>query len=130
MSRKLHTDLSKRERQIMDIVYRMRNASAKEIQEKIPDPPGYSTIRKLLNILENKGFLRHIKTGPRYIYSPTIPRKKVMRSALRQILETYFDNSVEDAVSALIELKSGGLSDQEFNNLISHIEKTRESGEQ
>jgi predicted transcriptional regulator len=113
----------------MDIVYRMRNASAKEIQEKIPDPPGYSTIRKLLNILENKGFLKHIKVGPRYIYLPTISRKKAMRSALRQMLETYFDNSVEDAVSALIELKSGDLSESDFNNLIAHIEKTREAGE-
>ena len=130
MSRKLHNDLSKRERQIMDIVYRMRNASAKEILEKIPDPPGYSTIRKLLNILENKGFLKHIKSGLKYIYSPTISHKRAMRSALRQVLETYFDNSIKDAVSALIELKSGDLSDQEFNNLISHIEKTRESGEQ
>ncbi|HEB30578.1 MAG TPA: BlaI/MecI/CopY family transcriptional regulator [Spirochaetes bacterium] len=129
MSRKLLNDLSKRERQIMNIVYRMRNASAKEIQEKIPDPPGYSTIRKLLNILENKGFLKHIKIGLKYIYSPTISRKKAMRSALRQLLETYFDNSIEDAVSALIELKSGDLSDREFNNLISHIEKTRESEE-
>ena len=128
MSRKLHYDLSKRERQIMDIVYRMRNASAKEIQENIPAPPGYSTIRKLLNILENKGFLKHVKNGLKYIYSPTISRKKAMRSALRQMLEIYFDNSVEDAVSALIELKSADLSDQEFNNLISHIEKTREAG--
>jgi predicted transcriptional regulator len=125
MSRKLHTELSKRERQIMDVIYRKKSATAKEVMEKIPNAPSYSTVRKLLHILERKGFLKHIQDGLRYIYYPKIPHKKAMRSAVRQLMETYFDNSVEEAMTALIEYDTGALSDEELDRLIDIIEKRK-----
>ncbi len=125
MSRKLHTELSKRERQIMDIIYRKKSATAKEVMEKIPNAPSYSTVRKLLNILEQKGFLKHVQDGLKYIYYPKIPHKKAMRSAVRQLIETYFDNSVEEAMTALIEYDTGDLSDKELDRLIHIIEKKK-----
>ena len=128
MSRKLHTELSKRERQIMDVIYRKKSATAKEVMERIPNPPSYSTVRKLLNILERKGFLKHIQDGLRYIYYPKIPHKKAMRSAVRQLMETYFDNSVEEAMTALIEYKSEGISDSDLDKMIDLIEKMKKEG--
>ena len=125
MSRKLHTELSKRERQIMDVIYRKKKATAKEVMEKIPKPPSYSTVRKLLHILEQKGFLKHVQDGLKYIYYPKIPHKKAMRSAVRQLMETYFDNSVEEAMTALIEYDTGDLSDKELDRLIHIIEKKK-----
>lgn len=125
MSRKLHTELSKRERQIMDIIYRKKSATAKEVMEKIPNAPSYSTVRKLLHILEQKGFLKHVQDGLKYIYYPKIPHKKAMRSAVRQLMETYFDNSVEEAMTALIEYDTGDLSDKELDRLIHIIEKKK-----
>jgi BlaI family penicillinase repressor len=128
MSRKLHTELSKRERQIMDVIYRRKSATAKEVMGRIPNPPSYSTVRKLLHILEEKGFLRHMQDRLRYIYYPKIPHSRAMRSAIRQLVETYFDNSVEEAMTALIEYNSGGLSDEELNRLIDIIEKKKKEG--
>ena len=128
MSKKLHTELSKRERQIMDVIYRKKSATAKEVMERIPKPPSYSTVRKLLHILERKGFLKHIQDGLRYIYFPKIPHKKAMRSAVRQLMETYFDNSVEDAMTALMEYNTGALSDVELDRLIDIIEKRKGEG--
>ena len=125
MSRKLHTELSKRERQIMDVIYRKKKATAKEVMGSIPNPPSYSTVRKLLHILEQKGFLKHVQEGLKYIYYPKIPHKKAMRSAIRQLVETYFDNSVEEAMTALIEYKSEGISDSDLNKMIDLIEKMK-----
>ena len=128
MSKKLHTDLSKRERQIMDVIYQKKSATAKEVMERIPNPPSYSTVRKLLNILEGKGFLKHIQDGIRYIYYPKIPHKKAMRSAIRQLMETYFDNSVEEAMTALIEYNSSSLSDEDLSRLIDIMKKKKREG--
>jgi len=128
MSRKLHTELSKRERQIMDIIYRKKSATAKEVMEKIPNAPSYSTVRKLLHILEQKGFLKHVQDGLKYIYYPKIPHKKAMRSAVRQLMETYFDNSVEEAMTALIEYKSKDISDSDLDKVIDLIEKIKKGG--
>jgi BlaI family penicillinase repressor len=128
MSKKLHTELSKRERQIMDVIYQKKSATAKEVMERIPNPPSYSTVRKLLNILERKGFLKHIQDSIRYIYYPKIPHKKAMRSAIRQLIETYFDNSVEEAMTALIEYNSSNLSDADLNRLIDIMKKKKREG--
>jgi predicted transcriptional regulator len=130
MSRKLHTELSKRERQIMDIIYKKKSATAKEVLESIPNPPSYSTVRKLLHILENKGFLKHTQDGLRYVYHPKISHKKAMRSAVRQLVETYFNNSVEEAMTALIEYDAGDLTHAELNRLIGKIEKRKKEDAQ
>jgi predicted transcriptional regulator len=124
MSKRLHNELSKRERQIMDVIYRRNSASVKEVLEEIPDPPSYSAVRALINVLEGKGFLNHKKQGKKYIYLPTIPHKKAMRSAIKQLLKTYFNDSVEDAVVAIIKTKNK-LSDEDFNRLTALISEAR-----
>jgi BlaI family penicillinase repressor len=123
---KLQNTLSKRERQIMDVIYRRKSGSVKEVREDILDPPSYSTVRALMSILEKKGFLKHRKNGKKYIYSPTIPRKRAMYSAIKHILQMYFNNSVEEAVEALIEVNRKALTDKELDRLTELIEKVRE----
>ena len=128
MSERLHTQLSKRERQIMDIVYRTKRATAKEVRERMADPPSYSTVRKLLQILEDKGFLRHTEDGIRYVFTPTIPHEKAVRSALKQLVGTYFNNSFHEAVTALIEHPGNGITDADLDRLIDLIEKKKKGG--
>ena len=124
MSKRLQNELSKRERQIMDVIYRKNSASVKEVLEEIPSPPSYSAVRALINVLEGKGFLKHKKEGKKYIYSPTIPHKKAMSSAIKQLLRTYFNDSVEDAVVAIIRTKNN-LSDEDFNRLTGLIAEAK-----
>lgn len=128
MSKRLQHGLSKRERQIMEVIYRNKSATAQEVMDEMPDPPGYSTVRSLLTILEEKGFLNHERRGRRYVYSPTIPHSSAMRSTLQNILRTYFNNSVEDAVSALIEIHGKHLNDDDYDRLIERIEKAKMEG--
>ena len=124
MSKRLQNELSKRERQIMDVVYRRNSASVKEVLEEIPSPPSYSAVRALINVLEGKGFLKHKKEGKKYIYSPIIPHKKAMSSAIKQLLRTYFNDSVEDAVVAIIRTKNK-LSDDDFKRLTGLIAEAK-----
>jgi predicted transcriptional regulator len=109
----------------MEVIYRRNSASVKEVLQEIPDPPSYSAVRAMLNILEAKGFLKHTKQGKRYIYKPTIPHGIAMQSAIRQVLRTYFNNSVEDAVVAIINLDRKNLEKIDFDNLSRLIESTR-----
>src|ERR671925_464450 len=94
--------LSRRERQIMDIIYARGQATAAEVTAALPDPPSYSAVRALLRILEQKGHLRHEQDGPRYVFLPTVPRDRARRSAMRHLVRTFFDGSTEDAVAALL----------------------------
>ena len=87
------SNLSRRERQIMDVLYRERQATAGEVLERLPDPPGYSAVRAMLRILENKGHVRHAVDGNRYVYEPRLPRERAGRPALAGVLETFFDGS-------------------------------------
>jgi predicted transcriptional regulator len=128
MGERLHTQLSKRERQIMDIVYRIKRATAKEVRERMADPPSYSTVRKLLQILEGKGFLRHTEEGIRYAFTPTIPHENAVRSAIIQLVGTYFNNSFHEAVTALIEHPGSGITDADLDRLIDLIEKRKKGG--
>src|SRR3954463_1854164 len=98
-----HQDLSRRERQILDILYQRGQATAAEVQTALPEPPSYSAVRALLRILEDKGHVRHEQDGPRYLYVPTIARDNAQRSALKHILQTFFDGSAEQAISALLD---------------------------
>jgi BlaI family transcriptional regulator, penicillinase repressor len=115
--------LSRRERQIMDIVYARGQATAAEVTAALPDPPSYSAVRALLRILEQKGHLRHQQDGPRYVFLPTVSRDRARRSALRNIVKTFFDGSTAQAAAALID--QGQLSDAEFDRLSEAIEKAR-----
>ena len=115
--------LSRRERQIMDIVYQRSQASVADVLENLPDPPSYSAVRALLRILEEKGYLVHEKDGRRYIYRPTQPRHLAGRSALKQIFQTFFDKSIEKTVIALVS--EVDLSDEELDRLSQLIEQAK-----
>src|SRR5688572_31060844 len=101
MSPRPHLDLSRRERQIIDILYSHGRATAAEVQTALPDPPSYSAVRAMLRILEDKGHVRHEQDGPRYVYVPTIARDNARHSAVRHVLTTFFDGSAEQAISEI-----------------------------
>lgn len=125
---KILKNLSRRERQIMDIVYEMNEATVAQVLELIPDPPSYSTVRALLRVLEGKGHLKHTQQGPRYIYSPTIPREEARQNALKHILKTFFDNSTEEVVAALLNISEEDLSEEEYKRLTKLIKKAQNEG--
>jgi predicted transcriptional regulator len=118
--------LSRRERQIMDIVYARGQATAAEVIAAMPDPPSYSAVRALLRILEQKGHLRHQQDGPRYVFLPTVSRDRARRSALRNLVRTFFDGSPAQAAAALIDQSQ--LSDEDFQRLAASIDKARKEG--
>ena len=124
---KQHT-LSRRERQIMDVIYARGRASAQEVAANIPDPPSYSAVRALLRVLEDKGHVTHEHDGPRYVFAPVIAREKARRSALRRVLDTFFDGSAEQAVAALLDLQSAKLDPEELDRLAKLIAKARKEG--
>jgi BlaI family penicillinase repressor len=126
MPKSLSHELSKRERQIMEAVYAQKKADVYDVLGSIPNPPSYSAVRATLKILVAKGLLVHRREGRRYVYSPTISHRRARQSALRQLLQTYFNNSVEEAVAALFQVERRGLSDSEYRKLIALIEKARE----
>ena len=117
--------LSRRERQIMDVIYRMKRATAALILSELPDPPSYSAVRAMLRVLEEKGHLRHEEQGARYVFLPTVPREKARRSALKQLVRTFFDDSTEQAVAALLDLRTARLSSEELNRLAKLIDDAR-----
>lgn len=123
-----HSTLSRRERQIMDVVYRRGEATAAEILSEIPEPPSYSAIRALLRILVDKGHLQHREDGPRYVYGPTVSRQKARAGALAQLVNTFFDGSATQAVSALLDGSQGKLSRAELDELHALIAAARKKG--
>ena len=128
MTKPTHQDVSRRERQILDILYQRGRATAAEVLAALPEPPSYSAVRALLRILEEKGHVRHEQDGPRYIYLPTVARDNAQRSALRHILQTFFDGSAEQAISALLGDASAKLSRAELDRLARLIDSARKSG--
>ena len=128
MTRQTHNDLSRRERQIIDILYAHGRATAAEVQAALPDPPSYSAVRAMLRILEEKGHVKHEQDGPRYVYVPTVARDNAKRSALRHMLQTFFDGSAEQAISALLDDSSTRLSDRELDRLARMIDQARRTG--
>jgi BlaI family penicillinase repressor len=119
-------NLSKRERQIMDIIYRRGTATAAEVQTDLKDDLSYSAVRTMIRILEEKGHLRHELRGKLYLYSPIVPREQAVKSALRGLLETFFNNSPEAAVAALLETES--ITGEDLAKIALLIEKTRQEG--
>ena len=122
------SSLSRRERQIMDAIYRRGQATAAEVLEDLPDPPSYSAVRAMLRVLEEKGHLRHEQQGPRYVFLPTVPRERARRSALKQLVRTFFDGSTEQTVAALLDLSARRLSNAELDRLSQLIERARKEG--
>jgi BlaI family penicillinase repressor len=128
MNKALHTTLSRRERQIMDILFRRGRASAAEVMEELPGQPSYSTVRTQLRVLEEKGHARHEEEGLRYVYLPVVARHTARRSALRHLLETFFDGSSEKAVAALLGGEGSRLSEDELNRIAALVDKARKEG--
>jgi predicted transcriptional regulator len=120
--------LSRRERQILDVLYRTGRATASQVQEALPNAPSYSAVRTLLRILEDKGHVRHEQDGARYLYSPTIERDVAKRSALRHMLNTFFDGSAAQAIAALLDEDARRLSDEDRARLRGMIDRARREG--
>jgi predicted transcriptional regulator len=123
-----HEQLSRRERQIMDVLYERGRASAAEVLEAMPSPPSYSAVRAMLRVLEEKGHVAHEQDGARYIYAPALPREQARESALRRIVQTFFGGSAEQAVAALIDISRDELDDTELRRLSQLIAKARKEG--
>ena len=128
MSKETNTPLSRREREIMDVIYRAGRATAAEVLDQLSDPPSYSAVRALLRVLEDKGHIRHEEDGPRYVFLPTVPVERARQSALRQMLHTFFEGSTEQAVAALLDLSSTRLSDAELDRLGQLIADAKKEG--
>ena len=128
MANTLHALLSRRERQIMDILFRRGRATAGEVMEELPGAPSYSTVRTQLRVLETKGYVRHEEQGLRYVYMPAIRRNAARKSAVRHLVETFFDGSAEKAVAALLGGEASRLSDEELERIARLIEQARKEG--
>jgi BlaI family penicillinase repressor len=120
--------LSRRERQIMDVLYRRGRATVAEILDELPDPPSYSAVRAMLRVLEEKKQIRHEEKDLRYVYLPVVPREKARRSAIAHLLETFFDGSAEQAVATLLNVSGRDLTEDDFDRLAALIEQARKEG--
>lgn len=124
MSRSL-PELARRERQILEIIYSLGKATAAEVHERLEDSPSYSTVRKMLSILEAKGHIKHIEQDRRYVYLPIQPKSKAQTSALRQLMNSLFENSAESVVSTLMSISAAEMSDDDLKRLSEIIERHR-----
>jgi BlaI family penicillinase repressor len=125
MRKDTHRNLSRRERQIMDILYRRERATAAEIHQALPDAPTYSAVRAKLRVLEEKGHIRHEEEALRYVYLPTTPRETARRSALRHLVSTFFEGSVEQTVTALLDLSAANLDARDLDRIQGIIEQAK-----
>ena len=128
VKRLLHATLSRRERQIMDILYRRGRATAAEVMAEITGDPSYSTVRTQLRVLEDKGHVHHEEHGLRYVYAPAVPRHAARKSALRHLVDTFFDGSTEQAVAALLGGQAARLSDDDLKRIADLVTKARKDG--
>lgn len=128
MTRAAHSGLTRRERQIMDILYRRGRATAAEVLEELPGDTHYSTVRTQLRVLEEKGHVRHEEEGLRYIYTPSVSRSSARKSALRHLVQTFFDGSTEKAVAALLGGEASRLNEDELQRIADLISKARKDG--
>ena len=129
MSNPIPLDLGRRERQIMDIVYAKEQASVGDVLAALPDPPSYSAVRAMLNLLEDKGHLRHREIGRKFVYLPTVRRERARRSALKRLLHTFCDGSIAQAVASLIEMDAENLSPEELDRLSRMIDAAKRKGQ-
>lgn len=128
MAKKTPLELGGRERQIVETVQRLGEASVTEVRRNLADPPSYSAVRTMLGLLVEKGWLKYRRDGKRYLYRPATSREKSRQTALRRLLGTFFDGSAGDAVAALLDMSSGELDNEELDRLIAMIQKARKEG--
>ena len=130
MPRAKTLDLTRRESQIMQVLYRRRRATVEEIRAELPDAPSPSSVRKLLEIMMDRGLLLREYEGPRYVYFPAVAPGEASRSALKQLVRTFFDNSPGSAIAALLDMSAAGLSADEYRRLGSLLKRAREQGDE
>jgi BlaI family transcriptional regulator, penicillinase repressor len=123
-----HTTLTRRERQIMDILYRVGRATAADVMAGLPGNPSYSTVRTQLRVLEDKGHVRHDEEGLRYVYAPAVPRHAARKSALKHLVETFFDGSAEQVVAAVLGGEASQLSDADLKRIADLVADARKEG--
>lgn len=129
MGPELQGDLSRRERQIMDVLYAMGSATVGEILERIPDPPSYSAVRATMRVLEEKGHVAHEQDGPRYLYRPTVEQDRARLAALKHLVKTFFNGSAERAAAALLQLSDrDSLDERDLSRLAEQVNRAREEG--
>lgn len=126
--KKTAQELGRRERQILDIVFRLGEASVADVLAEMHDPPAYDSVRTMIRLLEGKRFLRHRREGNKYVYSPTQSHKSASQAALQHLMKTFFESSVADTLAAAIDLKSDNLSNEELDRLESMIAQARKEG--
>jgi predicted transcriptional regulator len=129
MGKKTYLRLSNRERQIMDVLYRVGQATAAEVMEALPDPPSYSAVRATLRILEEKGQVRHEEEGPRYVFRAAVARDRAKRTAVRHLVSTFFDGSPEAAMATLLDESASKLSDSDYERLKTLIDEAKNKGD-
>jgi predicted transcriptional regulator len=129
LAKRIFQDLSKRERQILRIIYDLGQASASDVIDRIPDGPGYSTIRKLLSILEQKGLVRHTEKDRRYIYHPVLSKSRAQSSALRDLMKSLFENSASAVITTLMDISAPNISDEDLRKMAALIERHRKERE-
>jgi len=120
--------LSRREREVMDVLYRLGEATVAEVMEEMPDPPTYSAVRSVFRILEKKGHISHREDGPRYVYAPAVKREKARRAALDQLVDTFFEGSSEQALVALLRRSDLNMTDAQIERLAKAVQKAGEEG--
>src|SRR5271168_3843677 len=122
------SELTRREREIMDILYGRGKSSASEVREVMPNAPGYSAVRAMLRVLEEKGHVKHEVDGVKYVFSPTVPRDKAKQSAVKHLLDTFFNDSPEQVVAALLDISSTRMTREELDRMAKMIEKAKKEG--
>lgn len=127
-TRKPQQDLGRRERQIMDAIFELGEASVADVLARLPDPPSYSAVRTMIRYLEGKGYLRHRRVGVKYVYRPTEPKETVSRSALSHLIKTFFGGSAPDTVAAILDVSSENLADDDFDRIEQLIAEARKEG--
>ena len=128
MAKKTSETLSRRERQMMDIIYRKGSASAADVLEELTDPPSYSAVRAKLRVLEEKGHIKHRYDGPRYVFVPTVSREKAKKNAVNHLLQTFFEGSAANAVSTLLDVTKSDLSSKDLDTITELINKAKKEG--
>jgi len=125
---KTHMDLGRRERQIVETIFRLGRATVNEVLAELPDPPSYSAVRAMLGKLERKGVVRHIEDGPRFLYLPALPADRARKLAMRNLIDTFFQGSVESAAVALLGMGEAGVDGETLNRLATKIADARKDG--
>lgn len=125
---KIEQVLSRRERQVMDILFRKGEATVAEVMNELPDPPTYSAVRSILRILAEKGLITHREDGPRYVYLPAVNTERVREDALRHVVRTFYEGSAEQALAALLRISDADISDAELARLRERIRSARKGG--